>query len=49
MTSFMLTCKKVHRDVVRLLLDHLELHIEANASVNNGLTAFMWACQKGHK
>ena len=38
----------VHKDVVKLFLHHSE-RIELNARGNNGETAFMIACEFGHK
>ena len=38
-----------HTDVVQLFLNHSDQNIELNVKVEYGMTAFIWACQKGHK
>ena len=46
----MVACKKGHKDVVKLLLNHSEGNIDFNArTTNSGSTAFMLACNDGHK
>ena len=44
----MTACFNGHKDIVRLLLDHLDI-IDLNAGDSNGETAFMIACHYGHK
>ena len=46
--ALMVACKKGNKDVVQLLLDNSERHIDLNARNNGGLTAFMLACARGH-
>ena len=45
-TAVMWACKKGHKDVVQLLLDHC---VDLNARNGDRFTAFMWACKNGHK
>ena len=48
-TALMIACENGHKDVVKLLLDNSERHIDLNASNNGGWTAFMIACENRHK
>ena len=44
----MTACFNGHKDIVRLLLDHLDI-IDLNAKDCTGMTALMQACFNGHK
>ena len=39
----------VQEIIVQLFLEHSDPHIELKARDNDGWTALMWACLKGHK
>ena len=47
--SFVWACHNGHKDVVKLLMEHSNRHIDLNARTNQGMTALMWACHNGHK
>ena len=48
-TAFIWACLNEHKEVVKLLLDHVNSNIEVNARDSFGGTAFTRACKKGHK
>ena len=47
MTALMVACHKGRKDVVKLLLDHSD--IDLNAEDNTGRTALMIASQRGYQ
>ena len=49
MTALMWACYKGHKEVVQLLLDHFDQHIELDARNDDGMSPLMWACHEGHK
>ena len=44
----MFACRKGHKDVVRLLLDHSDKYIDLNANDKDGMNAFEVARNNGH-
>ena len=45
----MIACKDRRKDVIQLLLDNSKGNINLNERNQWGQTAFMYACENGHK